>query len=152
MRRPRWLPSALALLAVAALPLVADRLRSRSELCAMDGSPVQSSFRVRIVETDGTVRSFCGVRCADRWLARSGTAPRAVLVTDCGNGREVSADSASFLYTMTGWGEDVPDFVRVFGRRADAERHAKAYGGEIMTGADRPLVLAMQERDESRRQ
>jgi hypothetical protein len=151
VRKPRWLPGALALLAIAALPLVADRLRSRSELCAMDGSAVKSCFRVRIVERSGTVRSFCGVRCADRWLARAGAVPRAVLVTDCGNGREVEAEAAWFLYTITGWGEEIPDFVRVFARRSDAERHASAHGGEILMGAERPFLLAKREQHERRR-
>ena len=111
----------------------------------MDGTRVRRKFRVRIVERDGTVRLFCGVRCANRWLDRTATAPRAVFVTDCVSGREVEAQAAWFLYTMRGWGEEVPDFVRVFERTADAERHAKAHGGEILMGADRPLVFDTEE-------
>ena len=147
MRTSRRLPISAALLAIAALPFVAERLRSPSERCTMDGSGVSISFRVRIVERDATVRPFCGVRCADRWLARTGAAPRAVLVTDCTSGREVKAEAAWFLYTITGWEEGVPDYIRVFNRRSEAERHARSHGGELLMGPERPLVVLADRRD-----
>jgi hypothetical protein len=139
VRAPRWLPGAAALLAIAALPLTAERLRSRTERCEVDGVAVAPAFRVRVVEPDGTTHVFCGVTCARSWLSRRGREPRAVLVTDCASGRETLAEEATFVRTVSTWSDGAPDFIRVFARPEDAERHVAAYGGRILTGADRPF-------------
>jgi hypothetical protein len=139
VKAPRWLPGAVALLAIAALPLMAERLRSHPERCEADGVTVAPAFRVRVVARDGTTHAFCGVSCAQSWIRRKGIEPRAILVTDGVSGREVDAGEASFVRTVSTWSDGAPDFIRVFARREDAERHVSAYGGRILTGADRPF-------------
>ena len=135
MRAPRSLLGAIALLGIAALPLMAERLRPRVERCAMDGVAVAPSFRVRAGE-----RVFCGVTCAQSWLARSGVAPEGILVTDCVTGREIAASDAWFVRTLANRSDNAPDAIRVFAGRKDAEGHVEAYGGTILVGADRPFA------------
>jgi len=137
--RPRaW--TLLALAAVAALPVVADRLRSGGETCALDGVAVHPGFRVRVVPAKGPARHFCGVRCAEAWLGRSGADARAILVTDCASGREIDAREAWYLETAVGV-DGAPDLVRVFARRVDAERHLRARGGVMLIGSRRPFPV-----------
>jgi len=129
----------LALLAAALLPWAADRLRGHAERCELDGVDVAPAFRVRVYEATGTVHSFCGVGCAQAWLERSGVAPQRVLVTDCASGREFDARTAWYVHTVAAWGDGVPDFIRVFARISDAERHVEAFGGSIVPVSDRPF-------------
>jgi hypothetical protein len=142
VKKQAWI---LALLGIAALPLVADRVRARSERCALDGVAVAVPFRARIVAADRTTRSFCGVRCAHLWLARSGLAARTILVTDCVSGREIDARDAWFVRSASVWGGGAPDFIRVFAERSAAERHAQAYRGKILSDADRPFGVYLKE-------
>ena len=128
----RWVPLA-ALVAVAALPWAADRLRTLSkERCALDGVAVDEAFRVRVVGSDDRSRSLCGVRCARLWLERADAAPRSIRVTDLVSGSELEADDAWFVRSVSTWGEGAPDSIRVFARKADAVRHVEAYGGRIL--------------------
>ncbi len=139
MKVPPRLPGALALAAIGALPLVAERLRAPVERCAMDGVKVARPFRVRVVADDGGARAFCGVTCAEAWLRSSGVAPREILVTDGATGREIDAAAAWFVRTVANRSDGAPDAVRVFAGREDAERHAEAYGGTVLSGANRPF-------------
>lgn len=139
MKTPRWLPGALALAAIAALPLAAERLRSRTERCGMDGVAVAQGFRVRVVEGGGANHAFCGVTCAESWLARSGVVPAAVLVTDCARGTEVDARTAWFVRTLANRSDGAPDGIRVFARKEDAARHVEAFGGSMLVGNERPF-------------
>ncbi len=147
MRRTRLV---LVLLGLAALPLLADRIRGASERCRLDGVELVPSFRVRVVEADGKSLFFCGVRCAQIWLARCGSAPRQIRVTDGTSGRECDARTAWYVRTMRGWDDRAPDLIRVFARRADAERFAGAYGGEILLASERPFAhLTMEGTDDA---
>jgi hypothetical protein len=105
----------------------------------MDGVTPSASYRVRVIEIDGSERVFCGVRCAQAWLAREARAPGAILVTDCGSGREIPADSDCFVRTVSTWGEGAPDAICAFATGAGARRHVEAHGGVILEGADRPF-------------
>jgi len=135
MRTPRSLLGAIALLGIAALPLMAERLRPRVERCSMDGVAVVPSFRVRAGE-----HVFCGVTCAEAWLARSGVAPDGIRVTDCVTGREIAAPEAWFVRTLGNRSDGAPDAIRVFAGRKEAEGHVEAYGGTILVGALRPFA------------
>lgn len=138
MSAPRLLP-ALALLCLAALPLVAERLRSHPERCEMDGAALNPGFRARVIETGGAAHAFCGVACARSWLALSGIRPATVLVTDCVQGSEIDARNAWFVETLANWSDGAPDTIRVFASKDDADRHVSAHGGRLLTGADRPF-------------
>ncbi len=137
MRAPRWLPGAAALLAIAALPLVAERLRAPVERCEMDGVALAPSFRVRVLGEDGEAHAFCGVTCAQAYVERRGVEPREILVM--AGGREIDADTAWFVRTVANRSNGAPDGLRVFAARDDALRHVAAYGGTVLAGADRPF-------------
>jgi hypothetical protein len=127
----------VALLAIAALPLLAARLRGPVERCAMDGVEVRPPFRVRVTEEGGSARTFCGVTCAEAWLLRRGVAAREILVT--AGGHEIDAGTAWFVRTAANRSDGAPDGIRVFAGREDAIRHAEAYGGMVLRGAERPF-------------
>ena len=143
MKKRLW--ALAALLAIGALPLLGDALRSRGERCTLDGVEVLAAFRARIITSDGAGHSFCGVRCARAWLQRSGVEAQAVRVTDCVTGRELDAQDAWFVLSLSVWGEGAPDFIRVFAAKEDALRHAEAHGGEVLTDDKRPFGLARRE-------
>jgi len=128
MKRAAWI--ALPLLAL--LPIAGDRLRSTGERCSFDGARTDAAFRVRI---DG--RLFCGVACAQSWLAASGTTPRSITVV--ASGVELDAHDAHYVRTFSTWGDGSPDEIRVFATVEEAERRVRAYGGTILTGAERPF-------------
>ncbi|MCK6461147.1 MAG: nitrous oxide reductase accessory protein NosL [Planctomycetes bacterium] len=138
----RHLPAAVALLAIAALPLLAERLRGHPERCEMDGVAIDRAFRVRVAEEGGATHGFCGVTCAASWIARRGIAPAAVLVTDGASGREIDAGTAWFVRTLGNVSDGAPDPIRVFARREAAERHASVHGGHVLKGSERPFAGA----------
>lgn len=144
MSRGRVVPAALALACVAALPLLADSLRRGAERCAFDGVRIAAPPDARVILRDGTVRAFCCVRCADRWVAVH-HAPAVVRVTDGPTGGEIDAASAWFVRSLATWGGGAPDSIRAFARRGDAERHVRAYGGRLLQGADRPFGARWEE-------
>lgn len=139
MKFARHTVPAAILAAALLLPVLADRLRSSSDRCAMDGVPVRSSFVVHLRESSGRERLFCGVRCAQAWLVRTGIAPEQILVTDSASGRAIDARDASFVRTRAAAGDGTPDLIRVFADRADALRHVESYGGRLLDGAERPF-------------
>lgn len=131
--------SALGLLAVAALAAVAPQLRAGEVRCAMDGAEVSPAFRVRIAGEGGDTREFCGVGCAAEWLARRESADVRIRVTDSRTGQELDAEDASYVLALSTLREGAPDAIRVFARRADAERSVEAYGGVLLAGDERPF-------------
>ena len=110
------------------------RYAALAERCVFDGAPVGANYRVRIGD-----RTFCGVRCAESWLARAGATPAAIRVTDCVTGRELDAHAAWYVRTLGGAWEDAPDSIRVFASEEAARRHAEAYAGELLRGAQTPF-------------
>ncbi len=127
--RPR---TRIALALLGLLPLAADRLRSPEGRCSYDGARTSPAFRVRIDD-----RRFCGVRCAQAWLRASGVTPRSVRVI--ADGREIDARAAHFVHTFSTWGDGSPDEIRAFATLEEAQRRVQAYGGTILTGAERPF-------------
>jgi len=140
MRRSGWIRWALALLALAILPLAADRLRSREERCALDGATVAPAFRVRAVDAGGADRVFCGIQCAQLWAARQDRPLRALVVTDAATGREVDAATAWYVRALSTRADGAPDAIRAFAAHAEAERFVAAYGGEILVAKKRPFT------------
>ena len=142
MNRAGWIRRGelLALAAIFALPFAAQALRGETERCAFDGAAVLDTFRVRIVDADGTRHAFCGVRCAQAWIDRSGGAPpQSILVTDCRTGEAIDAMTATYLFAPPARGETVPDPIRVFSSSADAHRHADAHGGSVLDESEHPF-------------
>jgi hypothetical protein len=105
----------------------------------MDGAAIDPAFRVRVVDEGGMTRVFCGVRCAAAWLLRHG-APREIRVTDIASGRELDGRTASYARTLGPTPEGAPDGIRVFEDEATARAHARAHGGKVLEGAQRPFA------------
>jgi hypothetical protein len=129
----------VALIAIAFLPLMADALRGETVRCSQDGARVERSSQVVVDLGRSRQHRFCGVTCADRWMARSGLSARSILVTDCVSGGLVDAGSAHFVETLSAWRQEAGDPVRAFASLEDAMAHLQAYGGELLVGPRRPL-------------
>ncbi len=105
----------------------------------MDGVALDPAFRVRVAEDGGATHAFCGVTCAESWIALRRAVPALVLVTDGVSGRAIDARTAWFVRTLGNVSDGAPDAIRVFERKEDAERHAHAHGGRVLTGSGRPF-------------
>jgi hypothetical protein len=138
--RSRLLLGLAALLVVVGLPVAGKwARRGAGPRCALDGLKIEPLYRVRVVGNDGASHRFCCVRCAARWLARQGERPAAVYVTDEASGEEVDAKSAHFVRSAVVTDPVTQNRVHVFGDREDAEDHAHAFAGRVLTGSERPF-------------
>jgi hypothetical protein len=105
--------------------------------CAFDGLPIEPVYRVTVHHDFDEPHEFCCVQCAERWLKHR---PRAlVVVTDEATGQQISAMLAWFVRSSVVTNRVTGNRVHVFQERADAERHAAKFGGDILEGAARPL-------------
>ncbi len=139
--RPLFLLAALSL--VVGVPLAGKWARRHPEpRCALNGLRVEPLYGVRVVDRAGGSHRFCCVRCARRWLARQGGSPEAVYVTDEATGAEIDSRSAFFVQSPAATSPITGNRVRVFRDRAAAEEHIRAFGGWVLTGADRPFQVA----------
>jgi hypothetical protein len=91
------------------------------------------------VDAAGAVRLLCCVDCARRWIAGSAARPREVLVTDETTGSWIPAGEAWFVESRVVAFPVCGSHVHVFAREADARSHARAFGGLVLEGAERPL-------------
>jgi len=141
MNRSRCLLLLGCLVVVVGLPLAGKWLRRQREpRCTLDGLPIEPLYEVRVVDSAGTVHRFCCVRCAASWLARRGERPSAIWVTDEGSGEEIDSQSAHFVQSPVVTNPITRNRVHVFRDRPDAEEHVRAFGGQLLTGAERPLA------------
>jgi hypothetical protein len=142
--RSRLLLFLAGLLVVVGLPLAGWwGRRGAAPRCELDGLTIEPLYRVRVVDRAGASHRFCCVRCAARWLGRQGDRPRAVYVTDEASGAEVDAGSAFFVRSAVVTNAVTRNRVHAFRDRAAAEEHARAYGGETLTGVQRPFSFEM---------
>ena len=131
---------AAGLAAVASLPVLGRAMRSDGgERCSFNGIPIRPSTRVRQREAGGSVRTFCCVDCARRWIAAEGGPPGEILVTDETTGAEVDAGGAWFVLSPVTAFAPCACHVHVFAAEGDARRHARDFGGRVLEGASRPL-------------
>jgi hypothetical protein len=139
MRRSSWIAAAVGLLIAAGLPVAGHWLRHEPEdRCALEGAPIEATYRVRVVDEAGQSRAFCCIACAEFWLAHCPGRPRAIYVTDEETGREVNAHAAYFVRSPVVTNAGTGNRIHAFGRRAVAVKHA-ALGGTILEGPDRPF-------------
>lgn len=128
----------LAALVIAA-PLAGRWLRrDESARCAWDGLPIQPLYRVRVVDAADRRREFCCVRCAAAWLTEHGEA-HTVYVTDETGGSEVDARAAYFVQSAVPTNPITRNSIHAFRQRSDAEAHAAAYGGRLLTADEQPF-------------
>jgi hypothetical protein len=138
--RSRLLLVLAGVLIVVGWPLAGKLARRQEEpRCEQDGMKIESLYSVRVVGRDGESHSFCCPRCARAWLERSGGEAAVVYVTDEADGGEIDARAAHFVRSSVVTNPVTVNRIHAFRHRADAERHARAFGGSILMGADRPF-------------
>lgn len=125
---------AAGVVAVSLLPLLGRALRGDGgPRCAMDGVPLPTRATVRFEGGASGDRAFCCVDCAESWLERTGERPPLVLVTDERSGAEFPAAQAWFVESRIPALLATGSRVHTFSTREDAEKHAKDYGGRLVT-------------------
>ena len=139
-RTSRWHIVLAVLIVAVALAVAGSWSRRRAPgRCALDGAPIEPLYRVRVVDGHGHSHDFCCVRCAELWLEGQMARPREVHVTDESGGGEVEANRAYFVRSSVVTTATTGNRIHAFKDREDAERHAAAAGGRLLTGTDRPF-------------
>ena len=141
MRKSEWIIGLVLLLAAAALPLAGHwARRDAGRSCAYDGVAIDPIYRVRVVDHRGGDHEFCCIRCAEFWQEGQKAAPRAIYVTGEADGKEVDAEAAYFVRSSVVTTPTTGNRIHAFRNRAEAERHAGAVGGTILSGPERPFA------------
>jgi hypothetical protein len=140
MRKAEWIVGLAYVGVLAVLPLAGQWARGPAgPTCAHDGGRIDSQYRVRIVDEDGRDFEFCSILCAEQWLHRQKTTPRAVWVTDESSGTEIEAASAFFVRSPQPTTRTTLNRVHAFRKKSDAESHARLLGGRLLDASERPF-------------
>ena len=140
VRGSRWLLVAAGLLVVVGLPLAGKWLRhSSAPACALDGARIDPVYRVRVVDAEGRDQVFCCIHCAALWCSQQSERPRAVFVTDEVSHQEIDAGSAWFVRSFVVTVPHTGNRIHAFRDRADAERHADAAHGLLLSDGEKPF-------------
>ena len=134
MRAPHsWRLGVIGLLIIAAIPVIAHRLRGNSNRgCQWDGRLIDNSYRVKVVNGEST-HTFCGISCARNWLAKGQFGGAlSVFVTDEESGELIEASSATFARSTVVTNEVTGNRIHVFKDRGSAQRHIEAFRGQIL--------------------
>jgi len=125
---------------VAALPLAGSWARRQAgDGCALDGVPIESRYRVRIVAAPGPSHEFCCIRCAQAWQQHGAGSAASVFVTDEASGEEVAASQATYVRSTVITTPTSGNRVHTFARPEDAERHAETCHGTVLPDQARPF-------------
>jgi hypothetical protein len=136
--RARLLLILTGLSLVVGLPLAGRWARRAAEpRCEFDGRKIEAVYRARVVQ-GGRSRDFCSVGCACVWLNRHRHKPEAVYLTDEAGGGEIDAPSAHLVRSNVVTNPVTGDRTHAFARREDAEEHARAFAGWLLTGSELP--------------
>jgi hypothetical protein len=128
----------VGLAVIVGLPLVGWWARQDAvPRCALDGLDIEPRYRVRVTDDAGSYE-FCCTRCAEQWLARH-PGPAAVFVTDEAGGDEIDARAATFVRSPVITNRVTGNRVHAFRNRADAEAHARQFGGWVLRDGERPF-------------
>lgn len=116
------------------LALAASFLKkTEGDRCALDASRIEPIYQVDITPADGGTVKFCCVECAKKWLSANKRTVRAVTVTDETTGGRLDASIAYFVESLIVTNPSTGNRIHVFAEKADAERHAKEFGGTVIT-------------------
>jgi hypothetical protein len=141
MTRSRLITVLVGVALAVSLPLAGHWLRQGGPpRCAYDGQHIEPRYRVRVVDHAGRAHDCCCARCATRWLEQSPDAAD-VVVTDEPSGEEIDSRGAYFVESAVVTNRVTGNHVHAFRDRAAAEEHARAYGGLLLKGSERPLQL-----------
>ncbi len=137
--RAKWAWCLAGLAVAVGLPLAAHWARPTPAGCALDGLPINAAYRVAVVDAAGGVHEFCCPRCAQLWLGRQATPPRAITVTDEATGREIDAAAAWYVRSSVVTMPSTGNGVHAFASRTDAEHHAATCAGTVLPEAEKPF-------------
>jgi NosL len=138
--RQLWKVTLIALLAVSGLAVVGTSVRRGSRHgCALDGAPIITNLTVRLVDQAGQSHEFCCIRCAELWLQSRKETSAKIYVTDEVSGKEIESTTAYLVRSQVTTNAATRNRVHAFERKEDAERHANAYGGKILSADERPF-------------
>jgi nitrous oxide reductase accessory protein NosL len=138
-RRAPWV-GLVGLVAAVVLPVAGNWARHRAGgTCALDGMTIDPVYRVEIVDFRGHAEPFCCLKCAEIWLKNRPGQTRAIRVTDEASGEAIDADTAFFVRSFVVTTPTTGNRVHVFRNRADAEKHAAAHAGIVLSESERPL-------------
>jgi hypothetical protein len=130
----------LALAVVVGLPVVGHRLRRPAgPTCALDGVAIDPRYRVEVGDGRGAEHAFCCPRCAVLWLRRQPESGYTVSVTDEVSGERIDAATAWFVRSPVVTSPATGNRLHAFRRRADAEEHARTFGGAVLSESERPF-------------
>jgi hypothetical protein len=125
-----------------ALPFVGTSLRhTAGDRCELDGVNLVQCYSVHIEDAAGRTHDFCCLRCAELWAERQSQPIRSIRVTDEASGSEINVEDAIYVRSLVVTNPSTGNRVHVFRDREDAERHAQASRGTILTGDDRPFAV-----------
>lgn len=136
-----WLVLAcVALAALAAICLLANRLRGQVDRCRMDGLEIASATRVEIDVANGRPQLFCSLACAERWLAASDQRPERIRVADEASGALVDAFAAHYVKSRVPAPRQRTEHRHAFASRKDALAHASSFEGRVLAGKEAPFA------------
>lgn len=125
---------------IVGLPLAGHWARcSPAQRCALDGVAIDPRYGARIVDAAGQEHSFCCIECARLWLRQQQAAPRTVYVTDEVSGDEIDAAQAWLVRSQVVSVAATQNQLHAFRSRDDAERHARAALGRVLTADEDPF-------------
>jgi len=106
--------------------------RSGVPLCAQDSVPLKPEYQVDVALQDGRTVSLCNVTCALLYLKEAGRRAARVIVRDETTGAPLDPASAFFVESDVFTHRESSNRVHVFASRADAQEHAREYGGRFV--------------------
>jgi hypothetical protein len=107
--------------------------------CEVDGLKIEPLYRVRVVDEAGRSHLFCSICCAARWVGRRPIRPAVFYVTEEREGHEIEAAAAFFVRSSVVTDPVTGNNIHAFRTRADAEAHARAFRGRVLTGTEQPF-------------
>lgn len=117
--------------------------KSGGDVCALDAIKIEPIYQVDITlgnqhvgsstpSADGKTLKFCCIGCARKWLTGNKGKVEYITVTDEVTGKRIDASIAYFVESSIVTNQSTGNRIHVFADKADAEKHAKEFGGNII--------------------
>jgi ABC-type nitrate/sulfonate/bicarbonate transport system substrate-binding protein len=100
--------------------------------CAYDGTEINPIYQVDAYISDGTVRSFCSIYCATRWLQTNKDKVIYFTVIDEVTGQKFDSTLGHFVESDVVTIPEVKNRVHAFYVKEDALMHAKQFSGKTV--------------------
>jgi len=106
--------------------------KSGGDVCALDAIKIEPIYQVDITPADGKTLKFCCIGCARKWLAGNKGKVEYITVTDEVTGKRIDSSIAYFVESSIVTNQSTGNRIHAFSEKADAEKHAKEFGGTII--------------------